>query len=501
MRVNGNRKTKGQTPRSENGISPELAAVLPYGDTPWYHVPHLARLILLSITLSLLSAAIGYDGSMMNGLMALPQWYEFMEHPSGSWLGFINAIGPLSSTLGYPVVAYFANRWGRKKGIWIGYFFLLLGALLQTFTPNYIGFVLSRLFVGQASAWWAGLAPLLITESAFPTHRAFLTALYSSGCNDWSWRIPSILQAAIPILVIPAALLFPESPRFLISKGRNDEARRILVKHHAGGDENSLLVDFEMTEIHRALEFDEATSKSWMELIATKGNRHRAFITCTLGLFAQWNGVGVVSYYLALVLQTAGITSVTHQTLISGFMQIWNLGWAVGAAAMVDRIGRRGLFLISSTGMLVTYVVITALSGSFDASGNASVGIAVVPCLFIFYGFYDIAFTPLTIAYPAEIWPYELRARGTALVQLTTNLALFFNVFVNPIALENIGWRYYIVFAVILVIVTLTIYFFYPETKGHTLEEMAVIFDGEAAAVTEVPLDADKVGSQQVEKV
>lgn len=90
--------------------------------------------------------------------------------------------------------------------------------------------------------------------------------------------------------------------------------------------------------------------------------------------------------------------------------------------------------------------------------------------------------TPLIVSYPAEIWPYQLRARGMALVQLSTYAALMFNVFVNPIALDAIGWKYYIVFAVILVGVTLTVYFFYPETKGHTLEEMAVIFDGPAAA-------------------
>ena len=85
--------------------------------------------------------------------------------------------------------------------------------------------------------------------------------------------------------------------------------------------------------------------------------------------------------------------------------------------------------------------------------------------------------TPLVIAYPAEIWPYQLRARGIALTQLSTYAAIFFNTFVNPIALDAIGWKYYIVFAVILVVVTLTVYFYYPETKGHTLEEMAVLFD------------------------
>lgn len=251
----------------------------------------------------------------MNGLMALPEWFAFMDDPSGSWLGFINAVQALSAAIALPAVAYFANRWGRKKGLLIGYVFLLLGALLQALGHNKATFVLGRFFIGQPSAWWGSLAPLLITELAFPTHRAILTALYNCGWyvgstvaawatygtrnygNDWTWRIPSLLQLAVPILILPAAILVPESPRFLVSTGQLDKARAILTKFHDGSDEHSLLVEFEMTEIQRAIEADKMamSSTSWADLFSTKGNRHRAFISITLGIFAQWNGVGVVS--------------------------------------------------------------------------------------------------------------------------------------------------------------------------------------------------------------
>ncbi|KAH7001013.1 sugar transporter [Ilyonectria destructans] len=489
---------QGSNTRSEqNAVGAGLAQVLPNDGVAWYKKGHLRLLNYYAFSMALLAAANGYDGSMMNGLQALPQWHDFMDNPKGAWLGFINAIQALSSTLAYPAVAYFANRWGRKRGLLIGFFFLFLGAFLQAFTPNSAGFIISRFFLGQPSAWWAGLAPLLITELAYPTHRAFLTSFYNSGWyvgsllaawvtygtrnydDSWSWRIPSMLQIAIPIVALPAALLIPESPRYLISKGRKEEARQILRKFHAGGEENSALVDFELEEIECVIreESDIASSTSWGDLFNTPGNRHRAAISITLGVFAQWNGVGVVSYYLALVLETVGITSVTDQTLISGCLQVWNLILAVGAAASVDRVGRRFLFLLSSVGMLVSFVLISALSGTFDTTGNKAAGLAVVPFLFIYYGFYDIAFTPLVIAYPAEIWPYTLRARGFALTQLSTYAAIFFNTFVNPIALDKIGWKYYVVFAVILVAITITIYFLYPETRGHSLEEMAVIFD------------------------
>jgi MFS family permease len=193
---------------------------------------------------------------------------------------------------------------------------------------------------------------------------------------------------------------------------------------------------------------------------------------------------GVVSYYLTLILDTIGITSVTEQTLINGFLQLWNLIMSIVGACLVDRVGRRALFLASTTIMLLSYIMITALSGSFNTTGTAAVGTAVIPFLFIYYAGYDIAFTPLLLAYPAEIWTFSLRAKGVAVAQMANYGALLFNQIVNPIAFVAISWKYYFVFLAVLLIVLVTVYYFYPETYGYSLEEMAVIFDGESARVT-----------------
>jgi MFS family permease len=173
--------------------------------------------------------------------------------------------------------------------------------------------------------------------------------------------------------------------------------------------------------------------------------------------------------------------------MISGFLQLWNLILAVSAAFLVDRAGRKVLFMTSCIGMTCTFVCISALSGSFAHTNHAATGVAVIPFLFIYYGFYDIAFTPLIVSYTCEIWPYTYRARGLAMALSTTQLAVFFNIFVNPIALEAIQWKYYLVYVGILLGITATVWFFYPETAGHSLEEMAVVFDGADADVAEDP--------------
>lgn len=286
---------------------------------------------------------------------------------------------------------------------------------------------------------------------------------------------------------------------------RSTEARAFLVRYHAGNDETLPLVQFELEEIDGTLRLERELSveTSYMDMVRTKGNRHRTFISVTMGIFSQWSGNGIVSYYLAPVLTTIGITSVTNQTLISGLLQIWNLILAVVGAVSVDRLGRRSLFLVSCLGMLTCYIVITGLAASFAKTHVSSIGVAVIPFLYIYFGFYDIAFTPLLFGYVCEIWPYTLRARGVAVTQVVTQLAVFFNIFVNPIALEAIAWKYYLVYVVILVLITLTIYFLYPETNGHSLEEMVAVFDGKAAD-TSFSVKIDKTEGeeeQQVEKV
>ncbi|KAK9343131.1 general substrate transporter [Lipomyces starkeyi] len=507
-------------------VGPELAAVLPKDDLPWYKKSNLRRLNYSIICMFLLASANGFDGSMMNGLQALPQWERFMDTPSGAWLGFINAIQSLGAFSAYPLAAYCANKFGRKKTMYCAYFWLFLGTGLQTGATNSTMFILGRLFIGGVTCFFASSVPLLITETAYPTHRGSLTSLYGTGWYvgstlaawatygtrnyagneaDWAWRIPSILQLLIPAVAFPGLFLAPESPRWLSAVDRSDEARAILTKYHAEGDESSALVEFQMAEIATTLQMEREreTSTTWLDLVRTEGNRRRLFISVTLGMFAQWNGVGVASYYLAPVLRTIGITSVTEQTLLSGFLQIWNLIIAVSAALSVDLLGRRFLFLVSCCGMLACYIAISGLSGSFANTGAKATGTAVIPFLFIYYGFYDIGFTPLMFSYTCEIWPYELRARGMASMSAATGMATFFNIFVNPIALDSIQWKYYLVYVGLLVLITITIYFFYPETRGHSLEEMASIFDGENVAVSGAGATSgnDKSSIMVVEKV
>ncbi|CAI7672294.1 unnamed protein product [Penicillium manginii] len=511
---------KGADASSKPAEEDRLAAVLPPNLTPWWKQGHLIQLNFIIISLVMYSSANGYDGSLMNGLEALTQWKEFMDYPAGSWLGWINAIYWLGCGVGYPTASWIANRYGRKPGVYVGYIFLALGVALQTACQNDTTFLLARLFLGFASALFGNSVPLLINEIAYPTQRGVLNSLFMSGwyvggtiaawvvfasrtyTSSWAWRLPSLLQVLVPLVGLPGFLMAPESPRWLVSMDREEEARAILVRYHAGGDVNSPLVNYEFQEIISTIRAEkEANSNgSYAEMLKTPGNRHRLMISISLGMFGQWVGNGVISYYLSLILTSVGVTEVRDQTLISACLQMWDLCFAILGAFLIDRLGRRPLFLASAAIMFISYVLVTALSGSFAVTNNTATGGAVIPFLFIFFAGYCIALTPFLTSYPCEIWPYRLRSRGLTVTWVSTICGMFFNTFVNPIALAAIAWRYYIVFIVVLVVFAVTAFFFYPETKGYSLEEIAVIFDGPEGLPSDVAEMATGNGDIKVDK-
>ncbi|KAF6803782.1 sugar transporter [Colletotrichum sojae] len=500
-------------------------AELPDDGKPWFKQGHLIKLNFITLSMVLFSSANGYDGGMLGGLQALPHWNNFMNTPGGAYLGWIGAIYWLGNGIAFPIAAYVSNRYGRKPGIYIGYLFLILGVVMQTAAQNEKTFTYARLFIGIAASWLGNAAPLLINEIAHPKQRSIANALFMVGwyfggtlCgwvtfatkdidSDWSWRIPVLLQLLLPLATIPGFLMAPESPRWLVSVDRVEEATDILAKHHAGGDRNNALVQYQIVEIQATInaEKEASASASYADMVKTRGNRHRLFISITLGIFAQTAGNSVVSYYLVPVLNSVGIKSVSDQTLISACLNVWNLLWAIAAATNVDRLGRRFLFLTSASVMLISFIVVTALSAKFAETQAASFGLSVVPFLFIFFAGYDIAMTPFLTAYPCEIWQYSLRARGLTVTWCASVTAIFITTFVNPIALEAIHWKFYFFFIAMLLLLLITVYFTYPETRGHTLEQIAVIFDGDDAAapppaVTNEKMDVMVTHGEDAEK-
>ncbi|KAF4500745.1 glucose transporter [Fusarium agapanthi] len=445
----------GSSPTDKKGAAAaagnEPAAVLPNDARPWYRVPRLLKLNLLLLIPLVSSGAIGYDGMFIaRQLRPLtkmhridderssdpPQWRGYLGQPEGAMLDALNSAYPAGKKDSHDGRSFDLCR------------FRDYASCLQ----NLKTFIAARAIIGFFTSFLAQPSPILTTELAYPTHRGKLTALYNTSfylggiiaawCtygtfkidSTWSWRIPSLLQGALPFIQLLAVYFLPESPRWLVAHGRREEARKILATYHAGGDANAPLANFEMAEIEGALthEADAMSQNSWLELVRTPANRKRTLIAVVVGWLAQWNGINLVSYYLVLVLNTIGITAAKEQTLINGLL-----------------LGRRTLFLLSTCGMFVSCIIWTAISASFDSTRSPTTGKAIVGFVFITFFFYAIAWAPLLQAYAVEIFPYTLRSRGVSVMYVSTFVGLVGNQ-VNPIAIKNIGWKYCIVFCCII---------------------------------------------------
>lgn len=476
-------------------VGPMLARLIPETG-PWYKNKHLIKLNAILCVTCLAASTAGYDFSLINGLQAFPEWQlDLMKNPKSEWLGFIVITLAIGSIVGNIVGPQISDRRGRKKVIYAGLVMIIGVSLGQAFSNNDVAFIVTRVLIGFSAALMSQTV-VLVSELSYPTYRPFFSCFYmtmyyvgsflgawvsygSRNLGGWSWKLVCLMQILFPILMAPVVLFYlPESPRWYVSKDRIDEARETLIKFHGGGDPRYLpMINFELEEMSKQINLTRGLSLGWLSMFKTKGNRWRSLITITLGIFQQWNGVGVISYYLVQVLTSVGITDVTSQTLINGFLQFWNFLWAAFASFQVDRFGRRVLFLWSTIGMLLSYVIITGLSAAYAELGNDQAGIGVVVFLFIYYAHYDIAFTPLVTCYPVEIWPFVYRAKGIAMQHVANYGSLLFNQFVNPIALEAIAWKYYFVYIGVLIVMFFVIYFTYPETKGFSLEEVNMIFD------------------------
>ncbi|CAI7567061.1 unnamed protein product [Penicillium glandicola] len=469
----------------------------------WWKMKGMRFVYLTLWAAMITSATNGYDGSLMNGLEAMDSWNKSYNNPHGSTLGLLAASMAIGSMLSIPIVPYVADIMGRRAGVVIGCVIMLCGVAMVSIGYHIALFVVGRIILGFGLGISQECSPLLVTELVHPQHRAVYSSIYNSlwyvgsligacvalGTNhiqgsSWGWRVPCLLQGIPSICQLVFIWTVPESPRWLISKGKFEQAKKILAYVHAQGDENDALVNVEFDEIQQTIALEkEIEGNNWSELWSTAGNRHRSIILISIGFFSQWSGNGIVSYFLPSVLKLIGITNSNTVLTINLVLSAVNVVSATGICFWVDYFGRRKLFLTSSISMLLCFVSTTIALARFadGPANNDTAAHAVIAFIFLYYIAYNIGFSGMLVSYSSEILPYRLRAKGLTLMFFCVDLSLWFNQYVNPIALENIQWKYYIVYCVFLVFEIFVVWKYYIETKETPLEEIVKYFDGDSA--------------------
>ena len=226
--------------------------------------------------------------------------------------GLIIAAVSLGSFLTFIPASYIADRMGRRVCVSIGACLVIIAAIVQAAVNNHWAFFGARIVTGMGVGVSQTAAPLLIAESAHPRQRRTLTGLYNAVwfCgsitsaavafstlpipNSWSWRVPCLMQILYPTLQLVALCIIPESPRWLVSKGRKGQALAMLTRYHGNGDRENIVVQEQYDQICSSInaEVDSKSASKWSAFLKTKGDAHRLAICILLGFMQEWTGNG-----------------------------------------------------------------------------------------------------------------------------------------------------------------------------------------------------------------
>ncbi|KAL4897173.1 general substrate transporter [Aspergillus ambiguus] len=469
-------------------------------------MPHLlVSLCCLFATLG--SFLFGYDSGVISSTIEQSAFLHHFNHPSDSLIGGIVSSYNGGAILGSLGVSYLSDPLGRRPVMFIGGILATLGGALQAGATTVAMLIAGRIITGLAVGVLTSTIPVYCSEVSPPRIRGILASMQQwmdglgivvaqwvgYGCSlhagPFTWRFPLALQVVPPIILCSGVLFLPESPRWLIEKGRPDAGRRVLARLHLNHSRtNVALIDSEFAEITASVaEEQRCAVRSWSQLLFTQPDwRRRVLLACGIQAFTQCSGTNIIRNYnpgLYRKLGLHGSTPLMIQGIWGALAQFWNTVFMV----FIDRVGRRTLLLPSLLGMGATMCIEGALGQTYDDfSDVADVNAAAVRAAIALFFVFSIFFTSLGLiswVYQTEIFSTAIRARGASLATATNwSLNLVFAQ-CTPIARSNIGFNYFYCFAAFNWAAAILVWFFYPETAGKSLEEVDRVFAAQAPSV------------------
>ncbi len=393
---------------------------------------------------------------------------------SNSTLGFTVASSLIGTVIGSLIAGVPAQRYGRKKVLAAIAILYLLSALGCAFTPRWSLFILFRFIGGVAVGASSVVGPMYISEIAPAKIRgrlagsfqvnivagilaAFLTNFLLRGIGEDSWRW------MLGIMTIPAAIFallvrtIPESPRWLVLNGRDEEAKRI----------------FEKTGEHQAADLikeEHELSKSGVKESLFNGKfKKPIFYAVLLAMFNQLSGINAILYYAPRIFEMAGFNQ-ADSFQQSVYIGAANLFFTLLAMSVIDKFGRKKLLLIGAAGMIV-FLGLTAIA--FNSAGGG--GASVIFYLIGFIAFFAFSQGAVIWVFIAEIFPNSVRSQGGSLGSFTHWIMAAIISWTFPIIVggsEKGGFYSFIFYSLMMLASFIFIWRVMPETKGKTLEQI-----------------------------
>ncbi|KAL2850999.1 general substrate transporter [Aspergillus pseudoustus] len=434
----------------------------------------------------------GYDSSLMGSLNVMHTYQTYFTLTTAT-----TALNTCSSyvggCLGSLFAGFVADKWGRRCAIWIAAAVTIIGAALQAGAVHIAMFIVARIIIGVGMAVAATATPTFIVETCKESYRSFSLGVYyacwgvgtllatgvcyaSNGwATTWAWRFPSLFQIVPAIFAAMIVCCIPESPRWLISQDRDDEALEVLAIINSQGDKCDPIVLRKFREISSSIRYgrEEGRQLTLFQAWTSKANRKRLTIVGTFSIIVMLSGQSIIDFYFGSMLSQAGITSSKVQLEVNIILNSWNLVLGCAAAWFVDVLPRKLLCSLSLGFFAIFMYLLGGLTARYgDDSGNRAGIYGTIASLFLCSGAYRLGITPLTMLYPAEILSYQLRATGMGLYTFTTKASGLVSTVVSPFALDAIGWKTYIIFSSADMVMVILVLIFWVESRGLSLEEI-----------------------------
>lgn len=344
-----------------------------------------------------------------------------------------------------------------------------------------------------------------------------------TGQSEASWRIPLALQI-IPALILGIGMLFyPESPRYYCMRNQDEPALRALSTIRQTTPDSPALCREYLT-IKAEVLFEASLARDlypnktgvslylaqYASLVSTSPARKRLAVGCCTMFFQQFMGCNAIIYYAPTIFAQLGLSGRATSLLATGVYGIVNTLATLPALFLIDRVGRRPLLMAGAAGTCVSLVVVAAMVGGFPGGSNAAAGWVGIAFIYIYDVNFSYSFAPIGWVLPAEIFNLGNRAKAMSVTTSATWMCNFVIGLVTPDMLARLGWGTYLFFAAFCALAGLFTFFFVPETKGMSLEDMDVVFGDVAAREEKVRLfgiaaelgivEVDGVGGEKGEK-
>ena len=435
-------------------------------------------LYVVAIIASLGGLLSGYDTGVISGaLLFINETWDL----SDSLQGIVVSSVLIGALIGAATNGILADIFGRKKIIIATAIIFIIGSILCGFAPNVYVLIISRIFVGLAVGIVNFVIPLYLSEISPKAVRGTLVSLYqwaitagilfsyfinaafAQAVFNWRWML---LAGVLPGLVLLIGMCFmSDTPRWLISKNKDDDAEKVLKKIEPDVD-----IETEIKEIKRTLKLNKKTSgqkfkfKKWMIM---------PFVVGIGIMFAQiCTGINTIIYYAPTIFKVAGFDSNLNAIYATTGIGVVNFLMAVVAIFFTDKIGRKPLLYFGLTGVMLSLISLGS-AFAFEAALGENLKYVAVGSLVAYIICFAMSLGPIGWIIVSEVFPLKIRGIAMSICTVANFAFNFFVVGSFPILIHNIGgactfWG----FAAVSFLCILFVYFFVPETKGISLEQI-----------------------------